>query len=791
MDPFSSPSPQELFAAINVIESFRSSNGGALPRVRNPDDAAACAAIAHPSNPEPNSLTAKVASLADIEVHGLAAFIGGVCAQEVIKVTGLGIPLLGRFVHECLPLDVASTAFVSRDDRYDDLRALLGQDVLDKLHNQRVFLVGAGALGCEYLKGFALAGVGSGPTGAVVVTDMDRIEVSNLNRQFLFRKEHVGALKSECAAASARAMNTSLNIESLSVGVGAKTEATFNDAFWTSKTLIVNALDNVPARRYVDSQCQLYKLSLLESGTEGPKANVQVILEGESATYSEGKDQETETIALCTLKEFPFAIEHTIQWAKVLIFNEEFSEAPSHARDFAQNPQDFFAKIKINASQNARLADLRKTLQFVTRARTVTLDSCVAAAVQCFTQEFDKKIEATISGKPRDAVDEKTGQPVWAPPKRFPTAIKFNHRDESHCKFVAEFAALEATVHGVPLPSDWSADSISSAFETGLFVEKHADGPLTLADGQSEADLLAALEAEALDTTFLAKLAVCVSPQEFEKDDDTNHHIAFISAAANIRAENFSIPTVDEFRVKLIAGKIIAALATTTTAVTGLVAIELLKVAAGLKVDSFKDCMFNLSDSSTNISFEPAPPQRVSCGAAAQRRAMSEIESGQVAPGDAEAAAALAKNLDRAKALEKEMGLAGGFSLWDALTPPDSAQTVGQLADWIQKEFKVRLVRLWFDTQEQDSTDPENPDEGVMPIYAKIFDELFPSLSKRDVRIADKLRSSLQELQLRHPKKGIAGVVGGRQLWRLSWECEDEDDENAVFSVPCILFKIL
>ncbi len=122
-------------------------------------------------------------------------------------------------------------------------------------------------------------------------------------------------------------MNTSLKIESLSIGIGAKTETTFNDAFWSAQTLVVNALDNVPARLYVDSQCQLYNMSLLESGTEGSKGSVQVVLKNASATYSEVKDQETEAIALCTLKEFPFAIEHTIQWAKVLMFNDEFSEA--------------------------------------------------------------------------------------------------------------------------------------------------------------------------------------------------------------------------------------------------------------------------------------------------------------------------------------------------------------------------------------------------------------------------------------------------------------------------------
>jgi hypothetical protein len=463
----------------------------------------------------------------------------------------------------------------------------------------------------------------------------------------------------------------------------------------------------------------------------------------------------------------------------------------------------------MNEDQNARLADLKKTLQFVIRARAVTLESCVALAVQSFSQEFDQNIEAIVRANPLDKIDE-TGQPVWAPPKRFPTAIKFNHRDLSHCKFVAEYAALEAIVHGVPLPSDWSADSVSRAFEAGSFVHQpvHVTSTLGGLVSAEEEDLVAALEAQAVDKAFLAKLAACASPQEFEKDDDTNHHIAFISAAANFRATNFAIPTVDEFRVKLIAGKIIAALSTTTTAVTGLVAIELLKFAAGLKSDMFKGHQISLSNFDSSQSFESNPPKHERCVDAAVRRRKAEITNKQVAPDDQEASHALQRNKERAEALETAMGFPRGFSLWDALTPPDSAQTVGQLADWIQKEFKVRLVRLWFDTCEQYATasllftifrniftrykDPTaDENEAGMPIYAKVYDELFPSLSKRDVRVADKLRSSLELAQSKYPKKAIAGVVAGRQLWRLSWECEDDDDENAVFSLPSIAFKIL
>lgn len=62
-----------------------------------------------------------------------------------------------------------------------------------ELKNLRILIVGAGAIGCEHLKNLALLGVGTGPRGEILITDMDSIEVSNLNRQFLFRHGDIGA----------------------------------------------------------------------------------------------------------------------------------------------------------------------------------------------------------------------------------------------------------------------------------------------------------------------------------------------------------------------------------------------------------------------------------------------------------------------------------------------------------------------------------------------------------------------------------------------------------------------
>ena len=208
---------------------------------------------------------------------------------------------------------------------------MIGSDLFKRIQSCKLFMIGAGAIGCELLKNYAMLGLGSGKDGQIIITDPDVIEVSNLNRQFLFREKHLRKPKSQTAAAAAIQMNPSLkgHIQARLDKIHDGTAHIYNESFFKQQTIVTNALDNVAARLYIDGKCVAARVPLIDSGTLGPKGHVQIVIpEYKTESYASQNDPEDNTeIPHCTLKMFPEETLHCIEWAKD-IFGSIFTLKP-------------------------------------------------------------------------------------------------------------------------------------------------------------------------------------------------------------------------------------------------------------------------------------------------------------------------------------------------------------------------------------------------------------------------------------------------------------------------------
>ena len=250
-------------------------------------------------------------------------------------------------------------------------------------------------------------------------------------------------------------MNKDLNVKDYMTRVGPETEDVFNDDFWEKLHFVVNAVDNIHARLYVDQRCVWYEKPLLESGTLGTKANSQMIVPHKTQCYGDSQDPPEEAIPMCTLRNFPNQIEHCIEWGRDK-FNELFVDTPGDLVSYLDNSQVFMFKLKNDSTSSAMVATLQRIVNFIKMKQKGSFDNCVALAKECFNNYYHHVILDLLSIFPKDHVD-KEGSPFWSGPKRAPSHIEFNPNDETHIDFVLSYANLIATAMSIPECRDKNA----------------------------------------------------------------------------------------------------------------------------------------------------------------------------------------------------------------------------------------------------------------------------------------------------------------------------------------------
>lgn len=397
-------------------------------------------------------------------------------------------------------------------------------------------MVGAGGIGCELLKNLVLNGFGE-----IHVVDLDTIDLSNLNRQFLFRHEHIKKSKAMVAAEVAQKFNPRVKIVPHHANIK---DAEFNLRWFRGFTLVLNALDNFEARRHVNRMCLAANVPLIESGTTGFKGQVQVIKKGVTACYDCTAKPVAKSFPVCTIRSTPSQPIHCIVWGKSYLLSEIFGQSED------ESTYDHSA----DADNKEEIEELKKEAEALRLIRE-------SLGTEAFPELlFNKVFNA-------DIVRLLSMEDMWKS-RRKPEPLDY------------------ATLMGKAAEALASKEEILRDDQRVWSLEEN------LAVFNDSLDRLSKrlLELKAAHQNASGPEPVIT----FDKDDEDT--LDFVAAAANIRSSIFGIDGKSRFDIKEMAGNIIPAIATTNAIVAGLCVLQSFKVLKGdynhtKEVSDYHECI--------------------------------------------------------------------------------------------------------------------------------------------------------------------------------------------------------
>jgi len=487
-------------------------------------------------------------------------------------------------------------------------------------------------------------------------------------------------------------MNQSVNVTPMQERVGPDTEDIFGSTFWTGIDGVINALDNVKARLYVDQRCVFFEKPLLESGTLGTKCNVQVVLPHLTENYGASVDPPEKEAPQCTVHNFPHNIDHTLVWARSE-FVGNFETFPAETVRYLEKGADFG---KTMLSAGAAPMDVLQALRgdatwgggvkdIICANRSASYDDCIQWACSKFQQYNNHIIRQLVHNFPEDAKNSRTGKPFWGPPKRFPTALELDPEDPLHMQFIIAATNLRAQLYSIPPPEGVDPRDVTFfarkiqgielahwAPKDGVKIQADPDEAIDHSSEAPEKQIELILgELPAADSLKAEGLTISVN--EFEKDDDTNFHMDFIASLANLRARSYGISEIDKLQAKLKAGRIIPAIATTTAMVTGFVMMELCKLLNSKPFEDYRNTFANLALPLMQMA-EPMPP--INFKTRTEKRIPDPIN-----------------NPDYVEELET-VCIPDGFTVWDKMTVDIGDITLQEFIDHFTNTYNIECFTV-------------------------------------------------------------------------------------------------
>ena len=370
--------------------------------------------------------------------------------------------------------------------------------------------------------------------------DLDTIDISNLNRQFLFRRKHVGQPKSVVARESALLYTADSECTILAHHDDVKT-LKYGPEYVKSFDIVLNALDNLSARRHVGRVCWSAGTPYVESGTAGWLGQVQPFIPGKTGCYECETKTPPTTFPVCTIRSNPSKPIHTIMWAKHL-FNLLFGKPDEEnaVTNLSNKPSDTTSSTETNMVSDDLAKRIEKDKDILS----------IKEASGDFSDYIFHKIFYS------DILTVNTLTNLWLD-RTPPTPYSLSSVLED-----AQFA-------------------IAPSSNTGLSSTSTASNSATLED-QKMWSLQKCAETFVATCSALKKLAI--EAQEnggLSWDKDEPLHLDFVVAASNLRSFQYGIPMQSKFSIKSDAGNIIPAIATTNAVIAGLIVIEAIKIIMG------------------------------------------------------------------------------------------------------------------------------------------------------------------------------------------------------------------